>query len=60
MNSLSLCTTKELMFINLVNLYETIIKDALAPIGGKLGEIPNQRRETVSIEMIPFLLKKAD
>ena len=45
------------MFIKLVNLSPEIIKDAFSHIGGKLGELPNQRRETVSREMIRFLLK---
>ena len=56
MNSLSSSTTEELMFINLINLSSTIIKDAFAHIRGKLGGIPNQRRETVSREMINFFL----
>ena len=46
------------MFINLVNIYSKIFKDTFAHIGGKLGDIPNQRRETVAREMINFLLKK--
>ena len=45
------------MFINLVKLYSTTIQDNFSHIGGKLGEITNQRRETVAIEMISFLLK---
>ena len=45
------------MFINLVNIYSKIFKDTFAHIGGKLGDIPNQRRETVAREMINFLLK---
>ena len=48
------------MFNNLVNLSSTIIKDNFGHIIGKLGELPNQRRETVSREMINFLLEKAD
>ena len=46
------------MFINLINLSSTIIKDAFAHIRGKLDKLPNQRRETVAREMISFLLKK--
>ena len=44
-------------FTNLINLSSTITKDVFAHIGGKLGELPNQRRETVAIDMIRFLLK---
>ena len=57
MNSLSLSPTKELMFINIVNLSSTITKDTFAHIGGKLDELPIQRRETVERYMIRFLLK---
>ena len=57
MNSLSLSPTKELLFINLINLSSTITKDTFAHIRGKLGGLPNQRRETVDIEMIRFMLK---
>ena len=46
------------MLINLINLSSTITKDDFAHIEGKLGEIPNQRREIVAIKMIHFLLKK--
>ena len=60
MNSLSLYPTKESMFINLVNLSLAIIKDAFLHMGGNLGELPNQIRETVSIDMIRFLQEKAD
>ena len=52
MNSLPSSTTEELMFINLINLSSTIIKDAFEHIRGKLGGIPNQRRETVAIKII--------
>ena len=45
------------MFINLVNLSSTIIKDVFAKIIGNLGELPNQIMETVSREMIRFLIK---
>ena len=60
MRSTSLSTTKESKFINLVNLSITIFKEAFAHIGGKLGGLPNQRRETVSREKIYFLLEKSD
>ena len=46
------------MFNNLINLYSTIIKDAFGHVGGKIGRLPNHRRETVAREMINFLLKK--
>ena len=49
MNSLSYSTTKESMFINLVNLSSNTLKNAFAKIGGKLGELTNQIRETVAI-----------
>ena len=58
MNSLSSSPTKESIFINLVNLSSKITKDAFGNIGDKLGEITNQRRETVDREMIRFLPKK--
>ena len=48
------------MFINLVNLYSKIIKEAFAHIGVKLGELPNEIRETVAREMIHFLPEKAE
>ena len=57
MNSLSLYLTKKLMFMNLVNLSLTIIKDAFDQIRGKLGKLPNQRRETVDKDITHFLLK---
>ena len=36
------------MFINLVNLYSNTLKDAFSHTGGKIGELPNQRREKVA------------
>ena len=57
MNILSLSPTKESVFINLINLSSKITKDAFAHIRGKLGELPNPRREKVAIEMIRLLLK---
>ena len=45
------------MFTNLVNISSTISKDAFAYTGGNIGEIINQIRETVAIEMIFFLLE---
>ena len=58
MNSLLSSLTKESMFIKLVDLSLTIIKDAFANIGGNIGEIPNHRRETVAREMISLFMKK--
>ena len=60
MNSLLLYPTEELIFINLINLSSTIIKDAFAHIVGKLGEITNQIKEIVAREMIHFFQEKAD
>ena len=57
MKILSSYPTKLSMLTNLVKLSSTIIKYAFAFIEGKLGELPNQSRETVSREMIRFLLK---
>ena len=48
MKSLLLSPTKELMFINLVNLSSTIVKDAFAHIGGNVSELPFQRQEKVA------------
>ena len=48
------------MLTNLVNISSTIIKDAFAHIGGRLGELTNQRRETVAREMIRFLLSRSE
>ena len=58
MNSLSSSPTEDSMFINLVNLSSTIFRYAFAHIRGKLGEVTNQIRETISREMIIFLLEK--
>ena len=58
MNSLLSSPTKDLMFIKLVNLSSTIIKGAFGHIRGKLGELPNQRREKVARYMISLLLEK--
>ena len=45
------------MFRNLVRISSTIIKYAFGHIRGKIGELPNQIRETVAREMIDLLLK---
>ena len=60
MKSLLLSPTKEIVLINLVNPSSTTIKDAFSHIGSKLNELPNQIRETVSREMISFLLSRAE
>ena len=55
MNSLSLSTTDEERFIRLIQKSSNNIKDTFVHIGGKLSELPNQRRDTVSREMIQFM-----
>ena len=52
MNSLSLSNTDEYRFIQIIQQSYNIIKDAFVHIGGKLVELPNQRRDIVSREMI--------
>ena len=53
-----MCTKESLVIVEerLTRLMK-IIKEAFAHIVGKLGEITNQRRETVARDMINFLLK---
>ena len=60
MNSLASSPTKESMLIKIVNLSLNTLKYAFAHIRGKIGELPNQRRETVSREIICFLLLRAE
>ena len=55
MNSLSLSTTDEYRFIQLIQKSPNTIKDAFVHIGVKLAELPNQRRDTVSREMIRIM-----
>ena len=50
MNSLSSSTTYEDRFIQLIKKSSNTIKDAFVNIGGKLSELPNQRRDIVSRE----------
>ena len=57
MNSLLSSLTKDSMFSNIVNFYSKVIKDTFGHIRGKLGELPNQRRERVAIDMFNLLLK---
>ena len=60
MNSLSWSPTKESMFTNLVNLSSKTLNDYFSHIGGKLSELPNQRRETAAREIIRFLMPGHD
>ena len=55
MYSISLSTSKESMRIKLVNLSLYTLKGAFAQLGGNIGDIPNQRRETTSREIIQRL-----
>ena len=48
MNSMYLSTTDEDRFIQLIQQSSNTIKDAFVHIGGKLAELPNQIRDTVS------------
>ena len=58
MNSILLSPTEASMFINFVNLSSNTIKDSFSDIRGKIGELPNHRRETVAIDIIHFLLSR--
>ena len=40
------------MFLKIIILYSNTQKGAFYCIGGTLGELPNQRRETVSRDII--------
>ena len=53
--SLSLSTTNEDRLIKLIQQSSNTIKDDFVHIGGKLAELPNQRRDTVAIEMIRIM-----
>ena len=55
MNSLSLSTTDEYMFIQLSKKLSNTINDAFVHIGGKLSELPNQRRDTLAREIIRIM-----
>ena len=52
MNSMSSSTTDEYRFIQLIQQSSITIKDALVHISGKLVGMNNQRRDTVSIDII--------
>ena len=54
-NSLSSSTTDEERFIQLIQQSSNTIKGAFVHIGGKLAELPNQRRDTVAREMIRIM-----
>ena len=47
-NSMYSYTTDEDRFIQLIQQSSNTIKDAFLHIGGKLAELPNQRRDTVA------------
>ena len=55
MNSLSLSTADEDRLIQILQQSTNTIKYAFVQIGGKLAELPNQRRDTVSREMIRIM-----
>ena len=55
MNSISLSTTDEDRFIQLIQQSSNTIKDAFVLIRGKLGKLPNQIRDTLAIEMIHIM-----
>ena len=55
MNILSLSTTDEYRLIQLIQQPSNTIKDAFVHIGGRLAELPNQRRDTVAREMIRIM-----
>ena len=52
MNSLCSYTTNEERLIQLIQQSSNTIKNALVHIGGKLSELPNQRGDKVSREII--------
>ena len=55
MNSLSSSTTKDTIFINLADLSSNTLKDASSHVGGNIGRVINQIRETVVRKIIWFL-----
>ena len=54
-NSISSSTTNEERLIQLIQKSSNTVNDAFVHIGGKLAELPNQRRDTVSIEIIQIM-----
>ena len=55
MNSLSSSATNEYRLIKLLRQSPNTIKDAFVHLGGKLAELPNTQRDTVSREIIRIL-----
>ena len=55
MNSLYSSTTYEDRFIQLIQQSTKNIKDAFVHVGVKLAKLPNQRRDTVTREMIRIM-----
>ena len=55
MSSLYSSTTDEDRLIQLIQQTSNTIKDAFVHIGGKLAELPNQRRDTVAREIIRIM-----
>ena len=55
MNSLSLFTTNEDRFIQIIQQSSNTIKDTFVQIGGKLAELPHQRRDTVARYIIQIM-----
>ena len=55
MNILSSSTTDGDRFIQLIQQSPNTIKDTFVHIGGKLAELPNQRRDTVAREIIRIM-----
>ena len=52
MKIMSSSTTDEDRFTQLIQQSSNTIKDVIVHIGGKLAKLPNQRKDTVSREMI--------
>ena len=48
------------MFINLVKMLSNTLKDAFSHLYGKIGDFPNQRRETVFREIIRRLKSRPE
>ena len=55
MNSMDLSTSNEERLIQRIQQSSNTIKDAFVQIGEKLANLPNQRRDTVDIEMIQIM-----
>ena len=59
MNSLSLSTTDEEMFMKIIKQPSKTIKYDFVKIGRKLAEIPNQRRDTVARDITLIMKGRA-